>query len=164
MLYLWCLKSKLLNDAWVTCKFKLHLHGSDHHSVDASQMEVLQNRVTCRLAQFKLYLIVGSIMWQCHKGQQSCKSATGQVSVPFRSWLSSCWLGAGVSPGFNYSQVGLDLSWLTWRWTYSWNLSQESFISSPLQTTQSLSCSKNHWCRKFTSKNSLWCRDKLFPD
>lgn len=151
----------IFNPSWQTMlkqlKFKLNLHGTEQNPVDAAQLEVLQKRVILGLAQFQLCLRAGS-----RARVQSCPSHW-PVSLPFRSWLSLA-LEPGVGPGFIHSWIGLDLSCLTWRWTYSWNLSQESFISSPLQTTQSLSCSKSHWSRKFTTKNSLWCRDKLFPD
>lgn len=152
----------IFNPSWQTIlkelKFKLNFLGTGWCSSAGSPSEK-GNSWTCSVPAFSKSWVQGQS--PVHP-TESCPSHW-PVSLPFRSWLSLT-LEPGVCPGFLHSWIGLDLSCLTWRWTYSWNLSQESFISSPLQTTQSLSCSKSHWCRKFTSKNSLWCRDKLFPD
>lgn len=80
-------------------------------NVDASQLEVLQNRVTWGLAQFQL--TVGSRLQQCPTASSPGSQALAKSLCLLEADSVLADFGAGEELGLNYSQVGLDLSWLT---------------------------------------------------
>lgn len=92
-------------------KLKLNLPGTEHHSVDAAQSEVLQKRVILGLAQFQLSLRAGSRARVLSCPSHSPVHPTGQSLCPLgagSAWLwSQEWVQVSFTP---------ELGWIWAAW------------------------------------------------